>query len=469
MTDQPNDQNHDEDLVFLRDYVQAATGQTVPEEWPQASRRRLQESLASQTKENWLMSVLRSIGQRKLRWAMAAGVLALILGAVAAFGPRFGGAGGDGAAYAAVVQKIRAAHTMTCTEIIQMPTGLADQMKNMKGIQDKMKGMSDQQAKDRMKDMPDQMKGIVKRMKEMPLPTNLSETRAQVMFRAPSSMRIEMNLGFMQTTMIMDTLQKKMMTLMPLLKKGIVANTSSFQGNQDKFNLLDRLRSLPDRASEILEKKQLDGHMVQGFRANEEGGAKITVWADTTTGDPVRAEIEMESLMKGMHAVLTDFKFDVPLPDSLFSFTPPPGYTVETVQMDLSPASEKDLLGFLRLWVTHPKHKDGLFPPSLSMMDLMKGYEAIAPPIKDRMNMSEGVKRIAPVTRVMLFVQQMKPENDWHYTGQGVKFGDAGAPVCWWKPDGSKTYRVVAGDLNVVDLELASLPAGGKPTLPAHH
>ena len=52
----------------------------------------------------------------------------------------------------------------------------------------------------------------------------------------------------------------------------------------------------------------------------------------------------------------------------------------------------------------------------------------------------------------------MKAENDWHYAGQGVRLGDAGKPVCWWRPDGGETYRVIYGDLNVRDVPKEEVP-----------
>ena len=51
--------------------------------------------------------------------------------------------------------------------------------------------------------------------------------------------------------------------------------------------------------------------------------------------------------------------------------------------------------------------------------------------------------------RTMVFVMGLKPENDWHYAGEGVVLGDAKTPIAWWKPDGADAYRVIRGDLSV--------------------
>ena len=38
-----------------------------------------------------------------------------------------------------------------------------------------------------------------------------------------------------------------------------------------------------------------------------------------------------------------------------------------------------------------------------------------------------------------------------------MKLGQADVPICWWKPEGSQTYRVIFGDLSQRDLDKADL------------
>ena len=61
--------------------------------------------------------------------------------------------------------------------------------------------------------------------------------------------------------------------------------------------------------------------------------------------------------------------------------------------------------------------------------------------------------------RATMFVRAMKPENDWHYAGEGVQLGEAPTPICWWRPDGSETYRVVYGDLSIEDVAPEEVPS----------
>ena len=57
----------------------------------------------------------------------------------------------------------------------------------------------------------------------------------------------------------------------------------------------------------------------------------------------------------------------------------------------------------------------------------------------------------------LMFVQALPAGSDWHYVGGGVELGEADMPICWWKPAGSQTYRVVFGDLSVRDLDKAEV------------
>jgi hypothetical protein len=47
------------------------------------------------------------------------------------------------------------------------------------------------------------------------------------------------------------------------------------------------------------------------------------------------------------------------------------------------------------------------------------------------------------------FYATLKPENDAHYAGKGVKLGTPDRPIFWYKPTGSEKYRVIYADLSV--------------------
>ena len=52
----------------------------------------------------------------------------------------------------------------------------------------------------------------------------------------------------------------------------------------------------------------------------------------------------------------------------------------------------------------------------------------------------------------------LKPENDPHYVGGGVKLGTPDRPILWYKPTGSEKYRVIYADLSVKEVPAAEAP-----------
>ena len=57
-------------------------------------------------------------------------------------------------------------------------------------------------------------------------------------------------------------------------------------------------------------------------------------------------------------------------------------------------------------------------------------------------------KRMQGIT----FYTMLKPENDPHYVGGGVKLGTPDRPILWYKPTGAEKYRVIYADLSVKEL-----------------
>ena len=60
--------------------------------------------------------------------------------------------------------------------------------------------------------------------------------------------------------------------------------------------------------------------------------------------------------------------------------------------------------------------------------------------------------------KTVLFIQLLGQQGEYHYAGQGVALGDADTAVLWYRQGGSKTYRVIYGDLHVEEVGLDRLP-----------
>jgi hypothetical protein len=54
--------------------------------------------------------------------------------------------------------------------------------------------------------------------------------------------------------------------------------------------------------------------------------------------------------------------------------------------------------------------------------------------------------------RGITFYMMLKPENDPHYVGGGVKLGTPDCPILWYKPTGADKYRVIYADLSVKEM-----------------
>ena len=70
--------------------------------------------------------------------------------------------------------------------------------------------------------------------------------------------------------------------------------------------------------------------------------------------------------------------------------------------------------------------------------------------------MAEVTKCIVSIiqkpTQGFKFYTTLKPENDPHYVGGGVKLGTPDRPILWYKPTDAEKYRVIYADLSVKEI-----------------
>lgn len=278
----------------------------------------------------------------------------------------------------------------------------------------------------------------------------------EIAFKEPGYMRTTMEGGYVT---VMDWTSGKGLSIIPPRKQFIEMDMSNLSDDpaQRQFDAIENLRTLPDRADEVLGEREIDGRILQGFRVNEESLIN-TVWIDPETRELVIVEMEFVNA-PGMSAAMTDFKFDVELDDSLFSLIPPDGYSRLDVQVDVSQISEQDLIEYLRLWSSWTR--DGTFPPTFNPIELQKA----AMEMKEQDQFGEGetpeqerLQHAMKMARGMMFVTQLPSESNWRYAGEKVKHGDAETPIFWYQPGGSETYRVIYGDLSVKDVAPEDLP-----------
>jgi len=258
-----------------------------------------------------------------------------------------------------------------------------------------------------------------------------------------------------QAIAIVDYDTSQMLTMVPKKKTAALINLKDFPEKPENVleemrNIITELQNDPNVSVEPLGEKEIDGQIAKGFRAAGPDG-ELTVWADPQTALPIR----MEQKWRQMQFVCTDFEFNVEMDESLFSMEIPEGYSTLTGELPIASSTEKDLIESLRIWAE--VILDGVFPRDLSSQvyvdDVHKNREKFA-----TLQEEQKLKLALKMGPGFIFVQLLKAENDWHYVGNGVKLGDAESPVCWYRPDGSETYRVIYGDLSVKDVAQENLP-----------
>jgi outer membrane lipoprotein-sorting protein len=147
---------------------------------------------------------------------------------------------------------------------------------------------------------------------------------------------------------IIDLQRGAMISLTPEKKQYSVitgfASMSPDDGSLEKSELKPvpeadfyrQMRAIPFDKAEKLDERVVEGKKVTGFRTVEETKRSAgtdtwtrTYWVDSQTKLPVRIEVDVRSTHPNIistRGVLSDFVFDEPLDESLFSADPPVGY-----------------------------------------------------------------------------------------------------------------------------------------------
>jgi outer membrane lipoprotein-sorting protein len=291
----------------------------------------------------------------------------------------------------------------------------------------------------------------------------------EMSFKEPGYVRMEMPGGYVA---VADYIQGKAINILPVQKQYLVTDLTLTNDSRQQFDVIENLRTLPERADAILGTIEDNGRILQGYRVTQNGMID-TVWIDDQTRELVRIEVEFINA-PGMSAEMTDFRYDVDLEDSLFDLTPPEGYSRMDNQFNTSEIIEQDLIEFLQMWTSWTKDK--LFPPTLNpmelpnaVMEMIKQKKLVSdetfgqtegePAQESLQQMYQKTLEISLITtRGLMFVLQLPAESNWQYAGENVQFGDAETPIFWYKPAGSQMYRIIYGDLTVKDVAPEDLP-----------
>jgi outer membrane lipoprotein-sorting protein len=295
---------------------------------------------------------------------------------------------------------------------------------------------------------------------------------ANAMFLAPSRERTETTADGAQSSSIgiVDGQKDKAITLVPATKTATVINLKNFAAKDNPFGrtfpglqeLVASAQSGKAGKVERLGPQTIDSRKAEGFRI-QMGSIEVKVWADPNTLLPIR--VEQISTEPSTKVVMTDFRFNVPLDESLFSVDVPPGYAVEqSVKIDASQP-----WAFLTSGLKMAAEiNGGVFPPSLQgdqgvVSVLQRGIQTLAEKHKGSPDEARklGMEAVMNVAGFLGFINATPPDA-LHYAGKGVKLGTPNRPILWLAPSrlGGR-YLVIYADLSVKEV-----PADEAPKLP---
>ncbi|HEX3357249.1 MAG TPA: DUF2092 domain-containing protein [Tepidisphaeraceae bacterium] len=288
----------------------------------------------------------------------------------------------------------------------------------------------------------------------------IQDVVAEVTVAEPFKMREIINKEHL--VMVIDMSAGKQMMLDPKRKSAMFLDMGKNVSPQmANVNVLDHFKKFDPKDFKPVGEKMIEQKKVTGFK-NESATGTQTVWVDPDTQLPIQMETKYSGPMfPTMDVAMTDFDWNPQIDDSTFSLTPPEGYKSDTMSMDMSSLSEKDLTDGLHQLA---EYNDGAFPDSLGMMGMMQAIKKhiehmpkpdhAAPADVDAMRKAQ-MAEIMPVLRAMTFLAK---QTDTHYAGKGAKLNEANRPIVWYRPTDAKQYRLIDAALNVTDVDADHLP-----------
>ena len=279
-----------------------------------------------------------------------------------------------------------------------------------------------------------------------------SEISTRWYFKDPSHLRTETEGGHVT---VIDGTQGTQMSLVPENLSCMIAKFQmSDKVDDGPFANIANLRALPAQADEYLGEQELDSGPAEGFCVTT-GDSTTTVWIDIESGVLVRVEQEYADA-PGMNYTMKDIHLNEDLDDSLFSVTPPEGYTQSVTLVAGTGGSEEQFIEFLRFW-SMELAKDKTFPPvvlgpqmSKIMIDMVK---------QGKLHQEKLMEFDQNETyQALLWLANLPAEANFRYIGENVPHGDPAQPIFWYRPTGETTYRVLYADLHIEEVLSEDLP-----------
>jgi outer membrane lipoprotein-sorting protein len=289
----------------------------------------------------------------------------------------------------------------------------------------------------------------------------------QAYYLAPGRYRLEEQSG--DVVNIFDSTAAKMVSVNRSEKRVRVVNFKKAPTDKKVENDFERLRELLSKSRDAkdaqyqrLGEKEINGRRAVGFRCDSPA-TEVTLWGDPATGYPVRIETVWGGLPR-TETIMNNFEINIDLKESLFDVTPPAGYKVQSLDVDVPMPSEQSLVDAFRI---SSEIGGGEFPESLDIIGLSKLMEKEKAAAKARTKQSDEDFQRLMKTAVRFgvgfqFALDLPESADAHYAGNRVKRDTHDRPIFWYKPEGTSKYRVIFADLSVKDADNAPQVPGAK-------
>jgi len=284
------------------------------------------------------------------------------------------------------------------------------------------------------------------------------------LFKEPSLLRTEVDGGIVT---IVDASQGKQLILDPAAKTALLLEGKAPKapdGPAAAVGMMEHLRQLTEGDAKPVDDKVIGGVRARGFLVTmKKFGMEMTIWVDPGTRLPLRIESSNRIQGKEIRLTLTEFQIDPKVDESLFRIEPPAGYALRKAESNMLEMDEKSFLNpekavvaLLRMFA---EKTGGTFPKRLD--NLTEVAEVFPMKLNGKLPDAESLRVVQSMTRFLMATQPLK--GGFGYRADGVKLGDAGKILFWYRPDGGTSFRVVYGDLHVADVTADKLPEKPKP------
>lgn len=295
------------------------------------------------------------------------------------------------------------------------------------------------------------------------------------------------------TILIQNIAQRKSLSLMPAEKKAVMRSMTTPSGARPK-NFIEQLREVREGSAELLGNEKINGKDTHKYRCNHPT-AHYLIWVSSDSGLPARVEMSETAAGAGdVKITLSDFQWNMPLDETLFTLDVPKGYALEE---EAAPVNALDPTNFITTMKVYVRLNNNQFPDAYNalstgammrfLVDLSlpeaereanarrKLFEALGHPEWEKLSGDERKKWVREISRTFaqgaVFLQILSQTHEWHYVGKGVNLGEADKIVAWWAPkaidktkdsDPSQTATVLYGDFHTDTKPSAGLTRDGK-------